>query len=238
MAEDEKTQEMGGIGDAAGDGSGEASADRGRYLVVEGPIGVGKSSLTRLLADEFNARCVLEEVEQNPFLTGFYQDRQRYAFQTQLFFLLSRYRQQLELAQPDLFQQTTVDDYGFHKDRIFAHLNLDGDELTLYEQVYQQLEVKLPKPDLVIAMHARSDVLLERIARRGAAYEKNFDRDYLEAVVKAYRDYFFYYNDTPLLVVNTSEIDFVQSRGDFDNLVKEIKAMRGGTKHFNPLGSA
>ncbi|OGP59287.1 MAG: deoxyadenosine kinase [Deltaproteobacteria bacterium RBG_13_61_14] len=217
-------------------GSGPAAKEP-RYLAIEGPIGVGKTSLAERVAEVLGARLVKEPADENPFLPGFYQDPRRYAFPAQVFFLLNRYRQQQELAQQDLFAQSTVADYLFDKDRIFAHLNLSDSELELYEQIYGSLNLRVVRPDLVIYLQARPKVLLERIKRRATPYEKNLDLKYLERLSAAYGDYFFYYNQTPLLSVDTSEIDFLEREEDFQALVKEIKTAKGGTQHFNPLGS-
>jgi len=209
--------------------------DKARYIAVEGPIGVGKTTLAELLAREFNGRAILEEVDGNPFLKDFYRDRRRYAFQTQLFFLLSRYQQQIGLRQQDLFSGVVITDYLFAKDRVFAYINLDENELVLYEQVFRLLDTRIPKPDLVIFLQARSDVLIERIKRRGKDYESGMDEDYLVRLVDAYNRYFFYYTDTPLLVVNTSDIDFVNCLEDMSNLVKEIRSLKGGTQYYIPI---
>ncbi|MEE9613947.1 MAG: deoxynucleoside kinase [Thermodesulfobacteriota bacterium] len=211
--------------------------DKARYIAVEGPIGVGKTTLAEMLADEFGGRILTEEVDTNPFLPRFYEDTRKYAFQVQLFFMLSRYQQQKELAQADLFTTTVVSDYLFAKDRIFAYLNLDENELGLYEQVFRLLDERIPKPDLVIYLQASSEVLLERIDKRAKDYEKRIEDEYLEKVVDAYNKHFFYYTDTPLLVVNTTDIDFVANPADLSNLVKEIRSLKGGTQHYIPLGS-
>jgi deoxyadenosine/deoxycytidine kinase len=208
-----------------------------RYVVVEGPIGVGKSSLTSLLARRFEARTVMEVVEENPFLANFYADRAKYAFQTQLFFLLSRFKQQQELFQQDLFSALTVSDYLFAKDRIFASLTLDPDELGLYERVFEALGPRVARPDLVIYLQARLDVLLARIRKRGREFERRFDERYLDALCRSYNDFFFHYTDTPLLVVNTSEIDFVNNPEDLENLVSVIQQTGKGTVHYQPLPS-
>lgn len=205
-----------------------------RYIVVEGPIGVGKTSLVKLLAKEFNARCILENPEGNPFLPNFYKDRKKYAFQTQIFFLLSRFNQQKEIAQLDLFNQITLCDYLFAKDRIFAILNLDDHELALYEQIFKLLNTKIPNPDLVIFLQARPEILLKRIKKRNIPYEKEIDIDYLKELNEAYNYYFFHYNHSPLLVIDTSEIDFVRSREDLEQLIREIKRMKKGTWYFIP----
>jgi deoxyadenosine/deoxycytidine kinase len=208
-----------------------------RYIVVEGPIGVGKSSLTNIVAERFQARRVMEVVEENPFLASFYGDRAKYAFQTQMFFLLSRFKQQQELFQQDLFAAVTVSDYLFAKDRIFANLTLQSDELALYERVFEALQPRVTKPDLVIYLQARIDVLLARIKKRGREFERKFDPDYLENLCKAYNDFFFHYDDTPLLVVNTSDIDFVNNPADLEDLMAKIRQTRKGTVHYQPLPS-
>src|ERR1051326_8335703 len=208
-----------------------------KYIVVEGPIGVGKSSLAKLLAAEFQARTLFESVEDNPFLAKFYQDRDTYAFQNQLFFLLNRYRQQRDLVQQDLFSQATVSDYLFAKDKIFASLTLNADELALYQQIYQLLDTRLPKPDLVVFLQARPDVLYKRLKKRDKSYERSVTLEYLTEVAQAYSQFFFHYDESPLLVVNTSEIDFVASSRDLADLVREINNMGSGTQHYIPLGS-
>ena len=208
-----------------------------RYIVVEGPIGVGKTSLVSILAERFGGRKVLEVVEENPFLSSFYQDREKWAFQTQVFFLLSRFRQQQELFQQDLFSSVTVGDYLFAKDRIFASLNLNGNELALYDRVFEALGTRVAKPDLVIYLQARLDVLLQRIKKRGRDFERKFDADYLEQLVKSYNDFFFHYGETPLLVINTSDIDFVNNEADMENLLQVIRKMRKGTHHYIPLAN-
>jgi len=192
-----------------------------RYIAIEGPIGVGKSSLAKILAQKYASRLVKEEVAGNPFLERFYENPRKFAFQTQLFFLLSRYRQQRELAQGDLFEAGLVCDYILAKDKIFALINLEDDEVSLYESIYKLLVSTLPKPDLVIYLQARPEVLLSRVRKRGIAYERNISLDYLRTLSDAYNEYFFHYNETPLLVVNTSEIDFVKHPEDFALLVKE-----------------
>ena len=176
-----------------------------RYIVVEGPIGVGKTTFVNLLAEVFQAETVLERAEENPFLSKFYGDTNKFAFQTQIFFLLTRYQQQQEILQTELFRQNIISDYLFAKDRIFAYLNLSEDELVLYEWIYQLLDQRVVKPDLVIYLQAPVQVLLKRIRKRALWYEKEMDQEYLEKVSKAYNTFFFHYKDTPLLVVNTSE---------------------------------
>lgn len=205
-----------------------------RYIVTEGPIGVGKTSLTALLAEELDARLVLERAEENPFLADFYKDPARYRFQTQMFFLLSRFSQQREMAQPDLFTRITISDYLFDKDRIFAYLNLDDNELALYEQFYKILEPKLVRPDLVIFLQADTDTLLRRIKQRGRAFESEINYDYIAAVNEAYNQFFFRYADTPLFVINTSDIDFVHRKEDLEDLLKQILSMKQGTQYYVP----
>ena len=210
---------------------------RQRYIVVEGPVGVGKTALTRALAKRFAARSVFEIVEENPFLASFYQDRNKYAFQTQLFFLLSRFKQQQELFQQDLFSQATVSDYLFAKDRIFASLTLDPNELALYERVYEHLGPRVMKPDLVIYLQARLDVLLARIRKRGREFERKFDPEYLAELSRTYNDFFHRYDETPLLVINTSDIDFVESDKDFEELIRALGSIKAGTHYYQPLGT-
>lgn len=209
-----------------------------KYIVVEGPIGVGKTSLAKLLANEFQARTFFERVEDNPFLPKFYQSRETYAFQNQTFFLLNRYQQQMELGQQDLFNQNTVSDYLFAKDQIFANLTLSAEELNLYQQIYSLLNTRVAKPDLVVYLQARPEVLYKRVKKRDKKYERSVTFEYLSEVSQAYNQFFFHYDETPLLVVNTSEIDFVASSKDLADLIKEINAMGAGTQHFIPLGSS
>jgi deoxyadenosine/deoxycytidine kinase len=206
-----------------------------RYIVVEGPIGVGKSSLTNILSERFQARKVMEVVEENPFLSSFYSDRNKFAFQTQMFFLLSRFKQQQKLFQQDLFATVTVSDYLFAKDRIFAHLTLDPNELSLYERIFEELGPRVAKPDLVIYMQARLEVLLGRIKKRGREFERKFDAVYLEDLCRAYNEFFFHYQETPLLVVNTSDIDFVNNPEDLENLINVVRSTKKGTHHYQPM---
>jgi deoxyadenosine/deoxycytidine kinase len=206
-----------------------------RYIVTEGPIGVGKTSLTTLIAEELGARLILEQAEDNPFLADFYKDAERFRFQTQMFFLLNRYRQQEEMVQPDLFSRITISDYLFAKDRIFAYLNLNDHELALYEQIYKMLEQKILQPDLVIFLQADTDTLLRRIKQRARPFERDINHDYIAAVNEAYNQFFFRYSETPLLVINTSDIDFVHRREDLDDLLKQILSMKQGIQYYVPV---
>jgi deoxyadenosine/deoxycytidine kinase len=210
--------------------------DRPRYIAIEGPIGVGKTTLAQLLSERLAGRLVLEPVEENPFLASFYDDARKYAFQTQLFFLLSRFQQQQQLFQQDLFNQGTVADYLFAKDKIFASLTLDPNELALYDRLYEVLGPRVVKPDLVVYLQARVDVLLQRIKKRGRGYEQRIDPAYVEALATAYSSFFFHYEETPLLVVNTSEIDIVDSEEDLEALVAVIRRHRKGVQHYLPGG--
>jgi deoxyadenosine/deoxycytidine kinase len=198
---------------------------------------VGKSSLAEALAEEYGAKLVREPVEENPFLAKFYEEPERYAFTAQVSFLMERYRQQQELSQIDLFQRATVADYVFAKDRIFAELVLSRDEISLYERIYSLLDARLRKPDLVVFLDAKTEVLLRRLKRRSRPFEKRLGRDYIEQVAEAYRRFFHGYSDTPLLVVNSSDIDFVENGGDLADLVREIGSMGQGVQHYVPLGS-
>jgi deoxyadenosine/deoxycytidine kinase len=205
------------------------------YIAIEGAIGAGKTSLALILAEKMEARLVLEETEENPFLSDFYKDKERYAFQTQIFFLLSRYRQQQELCAPDLFQKKVVTDYFFDKDRIFASVTLSPNEFYLYERLLLILEKDIPKPDLVIYLQANAEILLKRIKERERPYEKNINLEYIKVLNEAYNYYFFHYTKTPLLVVNTDRIDFVHNKADLDDLLEQLKKPHLGTKYYVPL---
>jgi len=208
-----------------------------RFIAIEGAIGAGKTSLVKLLGSQLDARIILEQDEDNPFLEKFYKDRQSHALQTQLFFLMSRYKQYLSLAQRDLFDSVVITDYLFARDRIFAHLNLQEHEFQLYEQIYDLVRQKLPKPDLVVFLQTNLDVLRKRVDKRDRDYEAYMENEYLEDVNKAFNNFFFYYSDTPLLVVNTSEIDFVEKKVDLEELINKINQHRIGREYYNPLGS-
>lgn len=204
------------------------------YIVVEGVIGVGKTSLARMLAERFDARSNLEAVEENPFLPGFYSDPARYAFQAQIFFLLSRFRQQQALFQGELFQRRVVGDYHFDKDLIFANITLSDEELNLYKLVADALAPRVPKPEMVIYLQASLEQLLERIALRGRRMEKDIEPRYLETLSEAYNHYFFHYQDAPLLVVNTDNMDFVANGEHFEDLVRRILTPFEGTLYYVP----
>jgi deoxyguanosine kinase len=209
---------------------------KARHIAVEGPIGVGKTSLVERLASRFEGVKVLEDV-QNPFLEPFYRGKPGAAFQTQIFFLLSRHQQHLELAQPELFTRLIVADYTMAKDRIFARMNLDEHEFRLYDRLYNMLTTHLPRPDLVEYLEATVETCLRRIRLRSREYERGIDAEYLKRLKDAYNAYFFRYSETPLLVVNTDEIDFVKRSEDFESLVAQITRVRQGTQVYVPLGS-
>ena len=204
------------------------------YIAVEGVIGVGKTTLARMLAERLEAELVLETAQDNPFLSRFYQDPKRYAFQTQVFFLLSRYHQLGQLSARDLFAQRIVCDYLFDKDGLFASVNLTEAELLLYEKIVPLLRDTLPRPDLVIYLQARTEVLLERIRKRRVPHERQIGRDYLESLNAAYNYFFFHYDQTPLLVVKTDEIDFVHRPEHFEDLMKQIQRPIEGKEYYVP----
>ena len=213
-------------------------ADAPRFIAVEGPIGVGKTSLAKKLADSLSADTVLEEVFENPFLERFYQDGQSAALPAQMFFLFARARQIEGLRQSDLFATVRVSDYLFAKDRLFAELNLSPDELALYDQVEESLRVDPPVPDLVIYLQASVDSLLDRIARRGIGFERAIDRQYLERLTDAYARYFHAYDDGPLLIVNASQIDPISNDADYEQLFRQIERTTGGRHFYNPVATA
>lgn len=210
------------------------TAEIPKYIVVEGPIGVGKTTVAEALSREINARLILESVDDNPFLPRFYRDMRSFAFQTQLFFLLSRYRQQQDLQQGELFKRTMVADYLFAKDRLFAYLTLDEEELKLYERLHGMLDERILKPDLVIYLHASAEVLLERVRGRGRPWERAISREYLEEVVRAYNYYFFHFSLAPLMVVNTNEVDLAHNADQLKDLVRRMGEVRSGTHYFKP----
>jgi deoxyguanosine kinase len=206
-----------------------------RYIAIEGPIGVGKTTFAQILARELKGRVILEKADENPFLAKFYHEPEHYAFQTQLFFLFSRYRQQQELFQLDLFSKSTVLDYLFARDQIFAAINLNDEEFTLYQQIQQLLIGQIPKPDLVIYLQAEPKTLFQRIKKRGREFEKEIEEDYLNLLIENYNQFFFNYNDSPLLIIQTNDIDFVQSRDEMEDLLKQIRLMKSGMQYYNPM---
>lgn len=205
-----------------------------RYLAIEGVIGVGKTSLARQLLSRVQGRLVLERHDENPFLEDFYKDPARYAFQTQLFFLLSRFQQQQEINQQDVFAPCTISDYIFAKDKIFAYLNLEDRELQLYERVYATVERNIPRPDLVVYLQSSVERLMKNIRMRSRSYEKHITEEYITALAEAYNHFFFHYHDSPLLVVNSTKLDFVNREQDMQALLSQIERHRGGMVFFNP----
>lgn len=207
-----------------------------RYVAIEGVIGAGKTSLAMKLAEKVKANLILEEFESNPFLEKFYDDRKRYAFQTQMFFLVNRFKQQQELNQDDLFSKFIVSDYIFDKDNIFAYMNLNGEELKLYEALFPLLKRDLRKPDVVVYLQASVDRLMYNIKKRNRKVEKSLSRSYIKELSEAYNNFFFKYNQTPLLIVNSTEIDFVNRENDFNELYNQIfREDRGFIEYFNPV---
>ena len=208
-----------------------------QYVAVEGPIGVGKTAVVERLAQRLEAHTVLEEWSQNPFLKAFYDGAAGAAFQVELFFLLSRYRQQQELLQRRLFTQATICDYVFDKSKLFAYLNLEDSELIIYDKLYALLGEGVPRPDLVVYLQAPTEVLVRRIRQRGRPEEARLSEEYLAEVNRAYNHYFFHYTQTPLLVVNTAEVDFVKRAEDVDDLIKQVRQMGKGTQYYVPMGT-
>ncbi len=208
------------------------------YIVVEGPIGVGKTSLARRLAESFGCELLLEGAADNPFLERFYRSPRAAAMQTQLFFLLQRAQQMQELRQGDMFEPVRVADFLMDKDRLFAKLTLDHEEYKLYEQVYSHLTIDVPQPDLVIYLQAPVDVLLKRIVKRGIASERAMEPAYLRSLCDAYTRFFHYYDDSPLLIVNAAEINLVESEGDYQALLEQIGRVKSGRYYFNPVPEA
>jgi len=204
------------------------------YIIIEGTIGVGKTSLANILAKEINAKLILEEFEDNPFLSDFYKNPKRYAFQTQLFFLLSRYRQQIEFQQIDIFTKSIISDYMFMKDRIFAALNLEEKEMVLYDKIANILEKNVSFPDLIIFLQSDTERLMENIKKRGRDYEINMDWKYIDSLNQIYNEYFFRYDKSPLLIINTNDIDFVNDSNDMKEILSIIRNPINGTKYYNP----
>ena len=215
-----------------------SSASSSRYIAIEGPIGVGKTALAMRLAESLSADLVLEEVEENPFLERFYRDGRSAALPAQMFFLFARARQIEELRQSDLFSTVRITDYLFTRDRLFAELNLDPEELKLYDQIVENLAVEPPVPDLVIYLQASVDALLQRLARRDAHYDRFVDRGYLERLTDAYARFFHDNDDGPLLIVNASAIDPVNNPADYEQLFQQIERTTGGRHFFNPAAAA
>ena len=205
-----------------------------RYIAIEGNIGAGKTSLARLIAEECNAQLFLEEVEDNPFLERYYEDMEAYAFQTQVFFLLNRYRQQLEISQRDLFSDLIVSDYIFAKDKIFAHVVLEDDELALYNRIHSLLEGRIVTPDLVVYLQTSTEVLLHRIKNRGRSFERLISQEYLGDLNEAFDHFFFHYEDSPLLIVNTDNLDFVSHRNQFEDLMNKLAEGFEGKRFYVP----
>ena len=206
-----------------------------QYIAIEGAVGVGKTAVAERLAARLDAHSILEEWGQNPFLKAFYDGRPGAAFQAELFFLLSRYRQQQELLQRRLFSQCTVLDYVFEKSKLFAYLNLEDSELLIYEKLYALLAESVPRPDLVVYLQAPTEVLVKRIRQRGREAESHLSEEYLAEVNRAYNHYFFHYTQTPLLVVNTADVDFARREQDVDDLVRQIRQMGRGTQYYVPM---
>jgi len=208
------------------------------HIAVEGVIGAGKTTLTQMLGEKLQAEVVLEQFEDNPFLSQFYDDPDRYAFQTQIFFLLSRFKQQQSLRQPGLFHSNLITDYIFEKDKIFAYLNLEDEELKLYEMLFASLEKSqsIPKPDLVVYLQSSVSRLMQNIRRRARPMEKNMSEAYIKDLNDAYNYFFFHYRGAPLLIVNATEIDFVNNSDDFSELLNEIfRTDKAQVEYYNPL---
>ncbi len=206
------------------------------YIAVDGVIGVGKTALAERLATRLKAKLVLEEVEENPFIDRFYQDIRAHAFQTQLFFLLSRHKQQQELRQTGLFEQAVVSDYLFEKDRVFAALNLSEHEMSLYDKIYRLLVKDIARPDVVVYLQARTEVVLARIRQRGRPFEAGIEPEYLDSLSDAYNHFFMHYDATPVLIVNTERLDFVANNEDFEELFKAIQTTNSGRRFYSPRG--
>ena len=207
------------------------------HIAVEGTIGVGKTSFAKILGERLEAKLILEEFEENPFLFDFYKDAERFAFQTQLFFLLSRYRQQQELQQTDLFTKALISDYMFIKDRLFAALNLNDKEMGLYNSVARILEKNVSFPNMVIFLQSDTDRLMLNINKRGREYEQSIDWKYIDALNQIYNEFFFRYDKSPLLIINTNDIDFVHNKNDLEEIIEFIRTPGEGTRYFNPLKS-
>ena len=205
------------------------------HICIEGTIGVGKTSLAKLIAEEMEAKTIFEEFEENPFLSNFYSDKDRYAMQTKLFFLLSRYKQQQELQQVDMFTKAIISDYMFDKDRLFAALNLNDIELDLYNRIANELQKNIVYPDLIIFLQSDTDRLMYNIKIRGRNFEENMDWKYIDDLNQIYNEYFFRYDKGPLVIINTNDIDFVNNKNDLKEIIEFIKQPGEGTRYFNPI---
>lgn len=205
-----------------------------KYIAIEGVIGAGKTSLAKLLEVHMKAKLILEPIEENPFLPKFYKDKKNYAFQTQLFFLLARYQQQQEIMQHGLFEENVITDYLFSKDRIFAYQNLRQTELVIYENLYTLLVKQIPTPNITIYLQASTKVLIERIRYRKCDYEKHLSSEYIDELNKAYNHFFFHYTASPLLVINTNNIDFVHNENVLQDLIEKINNTQHGTRYYIP----
>lgn len=207
------------------------------HIVIEGALGVGKTSLAKKLAEHINGQELLEDTEDNPFLEKFYKDPKRFKFQIQMFFLMRRYQHSLDLDQLDLFKRVIVSDFLFDKDRIYAKANLDDSEFWLYDQLFQVLKKRIKPPDLVVFLQAKTEVLVQRIKKRNVSHERSISIKYLDRINQAFNDYFFHYAESPLFVVNASEIDFVNIKEDFEDLVNEINQIKSGVQYYVPVSS-
>ncbi len=208
--------------------------DRPDFIVIEGPIGVGKTTLAKKLAQSFGSELLLEGAVENPFMSRFYENPKAAALSTQLFFLLQRARQMQEIRQADMFNPVRIADFLMEKDRLFAELTLDEDELKLYEQVYEQLTIDVPEPDLVVYLQAPVEVLLGRIENRGIPHERFIEAAYLQNISSSYVDFFYHYTDAPLLIVNAAEIDFANNENDYQQLLQRLKSINSGRHYYNP----
>ncbi|HHD82903.1 MAG TPA: deoxynucleoside kinase [Bacteroidetes bacterium] len=204
-----------------------------KFIVVEGVIGAGKTTLTNILSEYYNAEKILEEVETNPFLSNFYKDRKSYAFQTQIYFLLSRYKQMSKFKQLNLFNSTIISDYLFDKDYIFAEINLDDNEFNMYKSIYNLMKAQLTTPDLVIYLQGSLETLIKHIKMRGRSFESNISHNYLKTLNEKYNEFFFKYNNSPLLIINIDKVDFVKENFDFNYFIKEIETDFSGKKFLS-----